>query len=82
MCSAHHEREARNPFNSARVCIGPEVKGTGGSKNLDASSFYLRLILKHSDTKLNKKHIVDQNLEGVRLLRPLWIRYCYLRSVV
>ena len=33
--------------------------GTGSSEVLDALSCYLRLILKHSDTKLKKKIIVD-----------------------
>ena len=52
MSSAHQEREARNRFNSAVVhrAAGPEVKGTGSSKVLDALSCYLRirLILVHN----------------------------------
>ena len=54
MCSAHYEREAWSPFNSAGVhTVGPEVEGTVSSKVSDALSYYLRPILKHSDTKLN-----------------------------
>ena len=70
MCSAHHEREARNLFNSAGVHMQfplDMLEGSGSSKDLDALSCYLGLILKHSDTKLNEeKNRVDQNLEGAR----------------
>ena len=46
---------------------GP-LKGTGSSKVLDALSCYLRLILKHSDLKLNKKKLIKRG--GACLLRP------------
>ena len=55
MSSAHHERKARNPFNSGGVLRPRPLKGTGSSVVLDALSCNLRLILKHSDSKLNKK---------------------------
>ena len=35
------------------------------------------IILMHSDTQLDKRNTVYQNVEGgARLLRPLWIRHC------
>ena len=60
----YHEREARNLFNLAGI---HRARLTRSSKILDALSCSLRLILKHSDTKLKKKktNIVDQkNVEG------------------
>ena len=56
--------------NSAGV-EGP-LKGIGSSKILDALSWYLRLIWKHSDTKLNKKkkNCRTKFRGGARLLRP------------
>ena len=54
MFSAHHGAMHGIPLIRPGS-IGPEDKGTGSSKVLDTLSCYLRLILKHSDTKLNKK---------------------------
>ena len=69
MCSAHHEREDRNPFNSTGL-HGPLI-GTGSFKVLDALSCYLRLILRYSDTKLKEeKNSQSRNRGGTRLLRP------------
>ena len=52
-------------------------KGPGSSRVLDALPCYLSLILKHSDTNLDVKHIVDQNLTGARACcAPLGIRHC------
>ena len=78
MSSAHHERKARNTFNSGGVLRPRPLKGSGSSVVLDALSCNLRLILKHSDSKFNenKKNIIcyfylyllliNQNLEGAR----------------
>ena len=75
MCSAHTSAKHGVPLIRPGS-IGPELKGTGSSEVLDALSCYLRLILKHSDTKLNKKNIVDHILEGARpCCAPLWIRH-------
>ena len=53
-------------------------KGPGSSRVLDALSWYLSLILTYSDTKMDLKDIVDQNLEGARACcpPPPWIRHC------
>ena len=50
MRSAHHERKARNPFNSGGI-HGVRLKSTGRIMVLNALSCYLGLIFKHSDTK-------------------------------
>ena len=71
MCSAHHKREDRNPFNSAGVHRARFID-TGSFKILDALLCYLRLILKHSDTKLKKTKHSQSGFRGrARLLRPL-----------
>ena len=49
MSSAHHEREALNPFNLGGVHRA-RLKALEALDGLDALSCYLRLILKHSDT--------------------------------
>ena len=65
MSSAHHERKhARNAFNSSGVHNRARLKALEALWILDALSCYSRLSLKNSDTRLNKKKIVDQNLEG------------------
>ena len=56
------------------IAVG--VQGPGSFRVLDALSWYLSLILMHSDTKMGKKNIVNQNLEGARACcTPLWIRH-------
>ena len=47
------------PYKTGVQCI---LKGPGSSRVLDALSCYLSLIIKHSDTKWDKKNIVDQSL--------------------
>ena len=63
MSSANHENEARNPFNSFGVYIGPLI-GIGSFKGLDALPCYLRLVLKHFDTKLNTKNHSRSKFRG------------------
>ena len=51
-------------------------KGPESSKDLDAFSRYLSLILKHPHGKLNIKNMVDQKLEGGGAnCAPAWIRH-------
>ena len=65
MWSAHHGREASNIFNSAGIL-------RASLNALETLTFQMlshaipRFISKHSDTRLKKKYIVDQNLEGAR----------------
>ena len=79
MSSAHHEREARNPFNSARVHNMARL-GTGSSK-------VLIFVLKRSDTKLKKKKNSRSKFGGGRraccapLDPPLQILYLLSLSV-
>ena len=47
------------------------LKGPGNSRALEALSCYLSLLLKQSDTKVDLKDIVDQNLEGASVAPPL-----------
>ena len=63
MCSAHHEREARIPLIRAGS-IRPAYRGTGSFKVLYALSYYLRLILKHSDAEFNKKNHSRSEFRG------------------
>ena len=54
--SAHHEGEARNPFNSTGVqTIHGPLNGSSKPSGFALSCYYLRLILNHSDIKLNTK---------------------------
>ena len=54
---------------------GP-LKGPGSSRVLDVFSWYLRLIVKHSNEKFILKSTSDQNFEGVRACcNPAWIRH-------
>ena len=59
--------------------LWPRSKGPGSSRVLDALSrhaTYLSLILNHSDTKRDKKSIVDPNLGvHVRIAPPHGIRH-------
>ena len=85
-CIAHHERESRSLLQAA-----PQ-----SSRVLDSLSCYLGHILKHSDTKLDFKNIVDQKLEGgAHLLRGLppsgsatassmvqWMEKCEINGVI
>ena len=58
MCEqAHHEREAQSPLRPGSRAL----EALGG---FDALSCYPSLIFKHSDTKWEKKNIVDQILGG------------------
>ena len=52
---------------------------SGSLRVLDDISRYLSLILKHSDTKLDLKNKVDQNLEGAcACYTSTWIRRCHV----
>ena len=52
-------------------------KGPGSSRVLEALSWYLSLILTHSDTKLDLRKHSRSKLEAARACcAPLWIRHC------
>ena len=56
---------------------GPDYKAPGSSSVFYALLCYLSLISKHSDTKLDKKNIVNKNLGGACVCcAPFWIHHC------
>ena len=76
MSNAHHERKARNPFNSGPGPYGP-LKGTGSFVVFDPLSYYFEAYIKTFSYKTKTKNKIDQNLEGVRACCAPWIRHCF-----
>ena len=73
-----HIPTAKRQVLYGRGPAGARLRAPGSSSVLEALSWYLSLILVHSDTKKEEKNpTVDQNLEGARACcTPLWIRHC------